>query len=158
MTDSELAWAAGLFEGEGSVRISKPASRNLGSLIVSVVNTDRQVLDFFQERWPGHMQPARGLDPTRQRPAWVWLTAALKAATFLRAIEPFLRTDRVREKAALGLWFQSQKRSGRENRTDDYLEQQWVTYWQMAELNLRGVRPPSVLPSIVLPTEERRIW
>lgn len=32
MTPVELAWSAGLFEGEGSVRINTATRRNLGEL------------------------------------------------------------------------------------------------------------------------------
>lgn len=136
----ELAWAAGLFEGEGTVRINKPTKRNMGALIVSVVNTDMQVLQFFQDRWPGYMKRATGLGP-RQRPAWVWVTAAHDAAAFLRAIRPYVVRDRVKERIDHGLDFQAGKSTSRAvNRTYEYAEAQWVAYWWMCELNKRGVQ------------------
>lgn len=144
ISDLELAWAAGLFEGEGTVRINKPTRRNLGHLAVSVVNTDRQVVDFFQARWPGYMKAATGLDPTRQRPAWVWCIAARKAADFLAAIRPFVVRDKVRVKIDHGIYFQGQKKPYNAKRTAqeayDYAEDQWCAYWWMCELNTRGVQ------------------
>ena len=140
MNDIELAWAAGLFEGEGTVRINKPTKRNAGHLVASVVNTDRQITDYFQSRWPGYMQKASGLDPTRQREAWVWNVAARKVAAFLAAIMPFVVRDAVLERIAHGLTFQAGKRSSHEARTLEYIEQQWNAYWWMCELNTRGVR------------------
>lgn len=138
MTDVELAWAAGLFEGEGTVRINKPGRRNWGHLAVSVVNTDRQVVEWFQSRWPGYMKVATGMRPS-QRQAWVWVTAAKRAATFLAAIRPFVVRDRVRERIDHGLDFQAQKRVGvRAARDSQYAEDQWNAYWWMCELNVRG--------------------
>lgn len=138
MTRLELAWAAGLFEGEGSVRINKATRRNLGHLIASVCNTDRQVIEFFQERWPAYMKPATGLRP-EQRPAWVWVIAARRAAAFLSQIQPYLQTDRVREKARVGLEFQQGKCYGRGYRlTDEYRVEQFNAYLWMKELNVRG--------------------
>lgn len=138
--DVELAWAAGLFEGEGTVRINKPTKRNLGHLVVSVVNTDRDVLDFFQQRWPGYMKPATGLDPRRQRPAWVWVVAARRAAEFLRCIRPFLVRRMVMKRIEHALDFQDGKRVGRATRTREYVEEQWFAYLWMRELNARGVQ------------------
>ena len=137
MTERELVWAAGLFEGEGTVRINKPTRRNCGTLIVSVVNTDRDVLDFFQARWPGYMKRATGLGP-RQRPAWVWVIAARRAAAFLRLIQPFIVRARVLERIDVALQFQDDKVVGR-NRPAHYVESQWHSYWWMRELNVRGV-------------------
>jgi len=144
MTDLELAWAAGLFEGEGTIRISKPARRNWGTLGVSVVNTDREVVDYFQSRWPGYMKSATGLGPNR-RPAWVWVIAARQAAAFLRDIRPFVVTARVLRKLDHGLWFQGQKRLGSykalsPDEREAYRGDQWNAYWWMAELNTRGRR------------------
>lgn len=133
----ELAWAAGLFEGEGTIRINKATKRNLGALVVSVVSTDAQITDFFQARWPGHMKQGTGLTE-RQRPAWVWVIAARQAAAFIREVLPYFRRDVVRERSWLGLEFQDQKLAGRANRSDEYREQQWSYYLQMRELNLRG--------------------
>jgi hypothetical protein len=138
MSPQELAWAAGLFEGEGTIRINRPTRRNLGTLVVSVVNTDRQVVDFFQARWPGYMKPATGLGPNA-RPAWVWVSAAREASGFLRQVLPYLRRDRVRERAWSGLAFQDHKRSDRSNRTEAYREEDFNAYLWMRELNARGV-------------------
>lgn len=134
----EMAWAAGLFEGEGTVRIARPGKRQLGTLVVSVVNTDRQILDFFQQRWPGYCKLATGR-PDGTRPAWVWVIAARQAAAFLDDLLPYLQTERVRRKAELGLAFQDARRLGA--RGEAYREASWDYYRQMLALNQRGVKP-----------------
>lgn len=134
----ELAWAAGLFEGEGSVRINSATKRNLGHLLCSVVNTDISVVEYFQKRWPGYLRPASGLRPD-QRPAWVWLVAANKATEFIEEVYPYVITTRVKDKMKLGLAFQKQKsNSPLVNRSLPYKETQKELYLLMKDLNRRG--------------------
>jgi hypothetical protein len=136
----EVAWAAGLFEGEGSIRINKPTRRNLGALIVAVTNTDRDILNFLQARWPGYMKPVAGGGPRRKQ-AWMWVIAARRAMAFLMAIEPYVVRAAVRERIEFAVTFQLEKTPiAAENRTDQYAELQWNAYWWMAELNKRGVQ------------------
>jgi hypothetical protein len=151
MNEIELAWAAGLFEGEGTVRINKPGVRNWGHVAVSVVNTDRQVVDWFQARWPGYMRPATGLRED-QRDAWVWVIAARRAIAFLEQIKPFVVRDAVREKISVAIDFQQQKRNdvrllSYEDRYS-YAEQQWNAYWWMRVLNKRGRQDGARMPPV----------
>jgi hypothetical protein len=135
ISDLELSWAAGFFEGEGTVRINKPSRRNWGALVVSTVNTDQEAVDWFQSRWPGYMKPATGLGP-RQKPAWAWVIAARQAAAFLESIRPFVVRARVLEKIDHGLAFQAQKRRGQFD--EEYEEAQFNAYLWMRHLNKRG--------------------
>lgn len=136
MIPTELAWAAGLFEGEGSVRISKPAARNWGSLNVDVPNTDEAIVRFFADRWGGsiHYSAPSG----RRRGYWRWRCAAKQAAEFLVVIRPYIVSPRVAQKIDHGLEFQQQKRKSSD---ESYRQDQWEAYWWMAELNVRGVQP-----------------
>lgn len=133
----DLAWAAGLFEGEGSVRITKPQARNWGTLVVAVTNTDTDIIAFFQDRWPAYCKQVSGTGVGRRRVAYVWTTAALKAASFLVEIQPHLRSDRMKERVAWGLDFQATVRA---SSSEEYREDRWTRHWWMAELNLRGLR------------------
>ena len=74
MTDSEIAWAAGLFEGEGSISWFKLKSRK-DSIKVSVVltMTDADVVYKFANimgfgKVKGPYQP----QPTSRKVRWVW--------------------------------------------------------------------------------------
>lgn len=133
-----LAWAAGFFEGEGSVRVSRPAARNWGTLNVDVPNTDESVVRFFEQRWGGSVkhQPQGG----RRRAVWRWRLAARQAVPFLEAIRPYLVSVKYRDRVDHALAFQAQKIATRANRSEAYRQAQWEAYWWMAELNVRGVR------------------
>jgi len=139
ISDVDLIWAAGLFEGEGTITLAVRNQDETYRLLVIVGNTDRQILDFFQERWPGWLQPAYGKRPRRQ-PAWTWTLAAGKAEAFLRAIEPYLRTDRVKDKLRLALEFRSfQTTKKREWGRPEYRARQRKLYAAMRVLNRRGI-------------------
>lgn len=138
ITAADLAFAAGLMEGEGTVRINAATARNKGALIVSCVNTDRQLIDFLNDRWPGYCKPATGLREN-QRPATVWTIAARQALAFLDEIEPFVVSDRMKERIATARWFQEIKSKHWTARTDEDYAEAFHCYLWMAELNFRGV-------------------
>jgi hypothetical protein len=137
MSELELAWAAGLFEGEGTISINKAHTKHLSTLRCMVGNTDKEIVDFFLQRWGGHWHEV--MASGNKRTAWKWSVAATKAAKFIADIAPYLRTTRVREKAALGLEFQAQK-SLRYwvRRSNEYRDMQLSYYLRMKELNIRG--------------------
>jgi hypothetical protein len=134
---TELAWAAGLFEGEGSVRINPRTRKNLGALLTDIANVDRDIPAFFAARWGGTITTYEAKE--RQREYYRWRCSSKQAAAFLDAILPHLRTLRYRERALLGLEYQAQKNTNAAvNRTPEYAEQQREYFDRMAKLNLRG--------------------
>jgi hypothetical protein len=142
LTPIDLAWVAGLFEGEGSIRINTPTRRNRGHLVVDMVNTDIECVAIFQDNWPGYMRPVKAKG--NRKDYYRYRAAALVAASFLVDVLPHLRTSRVRRKALLGLEFQAQKsKMSSINRTPEYIALQLAYYDQMTVLNLRGLTPRS---------------
>lgn len=138
MTPIELVWAAGMFEGEGSIRINSATVRNNGALLVDMVNTDEEVIAFFQDHWPGYMRGPIFVTGNR-KPYYRYRRAAWMAADFIVDILPYLRTERVRRKALLGLGYQAQKSvQATVNRTPEYAERQRLYFALMKNLNHRG--------------------
>ena len=137
MSDLELAWAAGLFEGEGTISINKAHTKHLSTLRCMVGNTDFEVVQFFLQRWGGHWHEVKASG--NKRTAWKWSIAATKAARFINDIAPYIRTKRVKEKAILGIEFQAQKSlSNKVRRSEEYRKRQLSFYLRMKELNVRG--------------------
>lgn len=136
---AELAWAAGFFEGEGSVRINSATRRNHTALMALVPNTDESLVRFFLERWGGSIQgrAAQG----RRRRFWRWTCSSRMAARFFRDILPYVVSPRIRAKIELALEFQLQKsRPGRQPEGDraEYFGRQLEYFERMKVLNLRG--------------------
>jgi hypothetical protein len=102
-SEHDLHWAAGLFEGEGTVTLSR--SGNYVRPCVCLTSTDDAVIAFFNERWRGvvtvvHPKSKNGI----AKPAWRWALQDMEPVEcFLRDIIPMLRTARVRQKAELVL-------------------------------------------------------
>ncbi len=136
ISEGECIWAAGFFEGEGSVRINKPTKRNLANLLVDMVNVEFDLVDFFQQRWPGYFFNVKS-DGNRND-FYRWRISSWKAAAFLKCVKPYIRGCR-RERIELALEFQYQKsRSGTVSRTAEYHAAQWDYYERMKVLNKRG--------------------
>jgi hypothetical protein len=144
MKNRNLPWAAGLFEGEGTITIAKRSLDMTYRIVVIVGNTDRQIIRFFQTRWPGWVQPAYGERPGR-KPSWCWTVAGPAAVDFITEILPYLITSRVRQKARLALLFRkNQSRRKRDWNKSSYKPIQARLYARMRVLNKRGVdRAPS---------------
>jgi|SRR5216684_3094975 len=136
LAPEELAWQAGMFEGEGSVRINSRTVRNMGSLLADMVNVQPEVTRVFADAWGGYHRLVRMQPPRRDH--YRWRLASLQAAAFLRAIQPYLHTAVYRERVALGLEYQAQKIGGPRNRTEEYAARQQNYYLRMKALNQRG--------------------
>jgi hypothetical protein len=106
--DADLAYWAGLFDGEGCVLIAR--GRNPGRkvvqhwLTVSVSNTDLDVLRELGERFGGSIATDRTRKP-HWHTCYHWHTSGRIAAAFLSAILPFARVKRAQIELALA--FQS---------------------------------------------------
>lgn len=132
-----LAWMAGVFEGEGSIRINRPTRQNLGSLLVDLANTDRQMVDPFHAMWGGTVTAY--VSAGRRRAYFRWRAAAREAESFLLAMWPMFGTEKYRARAVVGLDFQAQKHGHGGRVPDEYRTRQWDFYERMAVLNVRGV-------------------
>ena len=137
MTNETLSWMAGVFESEGSIRINTVTKRNRGNLLCDMVNTDREMVEPFFNRWQGFF---RYVEPIGRRKGFYrWRIASREARDFLIVITPFFRTERMKAKAVLALKFQNQKTSAwKTNRSAEYIELQSQFYEEMKRLNMRG--------------------
>jgi LAGLIDADG-like domain len=132
----ELAWVAGLFEGEGTVSISRAGRHGYSRNLVSLTSTDKEIIDFLHSRWPGKIGTRQPKNSPRARQAFVWSLYGWAMMPFLLDIEPHVRTSRVREKIALGLESQRARQTGsRDPAYPAKMEQYRV---RMSELNRRG--------------------
>ena len=73
-TDTELAWAAGFFDGEGHVSIAKPKPRQRGRAVCRVNQICREELDRFQRAvGVGVVSGPYGPYSGNRRPQWCWI-------------------------------------------------------------------------------------
>jgi hypothetical protein len=136
LTPIELAWAAGLFEGEGTVTITNSGYKNYTRALVSVTSTDFEIIDFFQSRWPAGVHDIKPKSPNH-RPARTWFIDCSRVGYFVQQLLPFIRTRRVREKMELLLESESIRVQG--SREPGYRAQCQEFKHRMRKLNRRGV-------------------
>jgi hypothetical protein len=97
-----FAWAAGLFEGEGTVTVSKNKRKAYGTfkynynLRAFVTNTDKQIIRVFDwcGCWLGTVHEVGQGNGFNIKPCYRWVVCGKQAAQFLRDIQPYLKTDK----------------------------------------------------------------
>src|SRR5206468_1125149 len=103
LTEMEKAYAAGFFDGEGSVQISKKGEREF-VLRITAANTNRESMLFFRGRWGGSVYEKKPRNP-RHKVSWHWQLSAQQALIFMRDIQPYARIKQ--PQLDLGIEFQS---------------------------------------------------
>jgi len=109
MRKTELAYTAGIIDGEGWISLS----RNGGvkgdksiSLLVGVENTNEWLIRWLYFAFGGNFKGKRTRIPKRQ-PIWGWSLSASKASAFLKLIYPYLNVKK--PQADIALKFQERK-------------------------------------------------
>lgn len=135
---SHHAWAAGLFEGEGTLTIARYPRGDLVYTrpVVTLTMTDRSVVDLFHGWWGGSVA---GYQPKgNARYAWRWtINSRPPIGRFLDDLGPEFRTERVRAKAALLAEDLAERIQGCKN-DEGYLGRCLERYQRMKDLNRRG--------------------
>lgn len=107
MNELDLSYAAGLFDGEGCIMISRSRARGNDStkymLYVTVANTDVEIMSWMFQMFGGALKAARIVDGQRfgRKPCYHWRLASSKAERFLLTLTPFLRIKRKQAELAL---------------------------------------------------------
>jgi hypothetical protein len=83
----ELAWAGGLFDGEGSIGINK--TRYTPKLRLQMAMTDADAVERFQRAVGGSMSGPY-IQTEGRKPIWHWTLTGKKAWPVLHALMPYL--------------------------------------------------------------------
>ena len=106
MNETDLAYVAGMFDGEGCILIVKQhPERNTFRLDVRVTSTDFPLLESLKENfggWVGNQPDNKNVKKCRR--ARYWAASSKTAFVFLKKIAPFLRIKK--EQAGLAIEFQ----------------------------------------------------
>lgn len=99
LSETDLAWAAGLIDGEGCIHIARhrPNTKLGGTaygyqLVLAVSMVHKPTLDRLASLFQcGVVQP-KGTKSVRARQAWNWRMRCGYAAVIIRAVRPYLFT------------------------------------------------------------------
>jgi hypothetical protein len=108
----DLAYTAGIFDGEGYISILRVQTKNRKNgrthdylLVVGMSNTDRRTIETLKKQWGGTTMLDNRVYPNR-KPIFMWRATALVALRFIKDIYPYMRVKK--PQATLGMRFQSQ--------------------------------------------------
>ncbi len=96
------AYLAGLIDGEGTVTLTRLHADENRRLVVSIANTDLQLLEFVLEQVGAGKITRKRTISDRHTPSYCYAVSSLQALALLRQIAPFLRTYK-RQRAELAL-------------------------------------------------------
>jgi hypothetical protein len=127
VTEGQIAYLAGIIDGEGTIYWNKIGAR--GTIYLRVVQADRRLMDWLVAVTGCgtlHTRPEWG--PFGQRQIWSWSVNATRAAYIVRRVQPHLIVKAEQAAAVLAKWDEagaSQPRPGRrvcsERRTADVM-------------------------------------
>ena len=148
MKKTDLAYIAGIIDGEGCIRIEKHSKQNrYYTLEVSVKMTWRWMPEFLHYSFGGVFRKLKLPEgnPTHKE-QWGWKVRGTMAVEFLKSIMPYLKLKKA--EAELALLFQSKKLPvgtyldrtgiGRRLRTDEDLAVEEAQFILMKELKGKG--------------------
>jgi hypothetical protein len=105
----DLAWAAGIIDGEGSIMFTRVSRKKLSDGIivaypeirVEISNYDDKMIKKIKQMFGGCYFVEHRKD--RRKPIHRWLVACKMAEKVIRAVEPYLVTKKEQAKLALEL-------------------------------------------------------
>lgn len=107
-TIQDICYAAGFFDGEGSVLIQKPGRTCSYRLRVSASQTTVEPIEWLRQRWGGSVRIRKAKE--NRKTVWEWAITTQLALKFLTDVRPFLLVKR--EQADIAIEFQSRKFNG----------------------------------------------
>jgi hypothetical protein len=121
-TIEDLAYLAGVIDGDGTIVIGKTRSRAKSGIFyprydlrVAVYNTDERLMLWIEERFGGHVYTVRRNKPLpNRRVAYKWTLGQRQAAILLKQVRPYLVIKAAQ--SDLALKFQESKMSANAGR------------------------------------------
>lgn len=140
-TSEQLAYMAGMIDGEGSISIFDSRSKTKGKvyfrnrLILSVYNTNEEVVLWMQMNFGGRVRVKKRV--RKDKPCFVWETGWQHARAVLEAVLPYLIIKKSR--AELFVEFaKTSKRTGRALIPVEVVSRRKEIVDEMGKLNARG--------------------
>lgn len=138
LSRADIAYTAGLIDGEGCVSIACRDGRF--TVMVYVGSTDAEILRWLQDHWGGFLTGPFGRGPN-QRPIGLWRSLqGTNAKPLLTRIRPHAKIKSAQIENALRM-VRLIERNGRRTVTARYRAAQIELYWIQRKLNHTGTKP-----------------
>lgn len=126
-------YAAGFMDGEGCINVS--ACRSSMFIRVLIVNTNKEVLELFKQRWGGDIQENKK-HKANWKTSFTWRVSYTACFNFLTDIYPFLVVKKQQAEAAF-IFFNNSPGKGK-RWVKDSLEEATKAINVIKKLNKRG--------------------
>ena len=143
VADIDLAYAAGLIDGEGCVTVEAPGVDSsgrwkAGRVRIVVAMTTPDVLRWLKRTFGGCFQERKSIQP-RQQPVHYWAVTGKSAGLLLEHLLPYMRVKGPQAEVAIAFY-----RAQLPHTTGKWVDPEYVALLmdlkaQMLELNKRGV-------------------
>lgn len=103
---SDLAYCAGLLDGEGCITFTKEGDSKY-RLRIKITSTDYSVLEWMQKHFDGSINLSRK-GTEKHKEAWDWICRTDDQVTFLFGVLPYAKIKRAQIIEALNYHFEKQ--------------------------------------------------
>lgn len=102
MRKTDLAYAAGIVDGEGTISLFRCGKSNHSlSLTVAVSNTNMWLVQWLKFAFGGNAYLARDGQGTNKKDVYTWGIYSLPALEFLKLVYPYLRLKKPQAEIAI---------------------------------------------------------
>lgn len=138
----DLAYIAGIFDGEGCICLRRAKKKGV-ALDISVVNTNEWLMQWLKFALGGNFYPVQkeGRRNKNWKPCWRWTISSNRALDCLKLLYPYLRLKK--PQAELAIKFQEARRGSGYSLTDEEKAVDEAQKIVMGEFNRRG-RPKKI--------------
>lgn len=100
MEETIHAYTAGLLDGEGSITLSRQHRNEFRSPVVSICNTDTNLIQFLEHHYGGTVVKKKKYKPHHLQ-SYTWSITYKYAIDFLKLIFPYILHEEKRRRACL---------------------------------------------------------
>ena len=101
MEVKDLAYTAGLIDGEGSILLTKHGKNEYRAPAITMTNTCYELLDYLRNTFKGSICNQK-IYKQHHKPSWVWKITHKRALSFCELILPYLKeTEKLRRATLL---------------------------------------------------------
>ncbi len=135
MRKTDLAYTAGIIDGEGSIGLYIHRGKGDYVLRVEVGNTNEWLIQWLKFAFGGSTRLHSG-QPENHKPLWCWQIQGVKALGFLELVYPYLRLKK--PQAGVAIEFQKVRRGTGNHLTEGELAVAEAQRIVMTGLNKKG--------------------
>lgn len=101
MRKIDLAYTAGILDGEGCIGIYPRGRRRMHRAEVRIHNTNEWLIQWLRFAYGGSVYYTEPKQGENHKPCWMWVVSGKKALIFLQLIYPYLRLKKPQAELAV---------------------------------------------------------